>query len=81
MFRLTFGAALSGDRPKKSWLQDRHLLTGWLIALVIFLIAIAVARWAYRGFDGAFPFLLGASLVSNVVWLGYSAWSRSKERP
>lgn len=76
--RMTIALLLAGKRSDWAWLKDRHLRTGFLIALPIFFggsfLTIKFTR------NGAFDFLfsLGVAILPSIVWLGYSAWSRTR---
>ena len=79
VFKISLKSSTTWDLTDKSWLADRHLKTGFYISLPIFLIPMVLFA-VYRPNADLFLFLLGPAIISNLVWLGYSSWSRDKEQ-
>jgi len=67
-----------GLKRRVGWLQDKHLRTGYFLCIPIFILVIPTILFVHSS-----PIRIGLILllviVSNLVWLGFAAWSRSKE--
>lgn len=77
-FELTLAG--QGSRDRKGWLADRHLRSGFILGLLPFLFGVAflISRLRTAEVQGWIVMFLCA-IVSNLVWLGYAAWSRNRE--
>ena len=63
---------------REDWTRDRHLRNGFLLAIPVFFVPVVLFK--IRVLDGAASVLamLGFAVLSNLVWLGYAAWSRAR---
>lgn len=68
----------AGKKHDAGWAKDRHLRNGFLIAAPMFFLAGLAINTNGQSFGHNFLPLLGCALVSNLIWFGYAAWSRSR---
>jgi hypothetical protein len=65
-------------KRRESWIQDRHLRTGFLLGLPAFIIATLYAQ-TIRTDSIKFWTMFSGAVTANAIWLTYSAWSRERD--
>jgi hypothetical protein len=79
VWKMTFSNRNFFAREKRvDWTSDRHLRNGFLLAIPVFVVPVVLFK--LRMHDGVTDVLamLGFAILSNLVWMGYAAWSRAR---
>jgi amino acid permease len=63
---------------REDWTRDRHLRNGFLLAVPVFFMPVVLFRLHVLDGVASVLAMFGFAILSNLVWLGFSAWSRAR---
>ena len=63
---------------REDWTKDRHLRNGFLLAIPVFFVPVLLFNLTVLDGVASVLAMFGFAILSNLVWLGFAAWSRAR---